>query len=66
MNYLFDIHRKQMLIMEEERKYKMQCENHRLMNELMMIPIRMMEAQMSGMIEALTWGMGHAAIKGRK
>jgi hypothetical protein len=62
MTDLFDIHRKQMLIMEEERKYKAQYENYRLMNELMMVPIWMMEAQMRGMVEALIWDIKHAAI----
>jgi len=47
----------QMLAMEQERKYKVQCDNYRLYNELLQVPIRMMEAQTRGMISALLWGL---------
>ena len=57
MTDLFDIHRMQMLAMEQERKYKVQCDNYRLYNELLQVPIRMMEAQTRGMISALLWGL---------
>lgn len=66
MNYLFDIHRKQMEIMEQDRKYKVQCENYRIYNEALMVPIEMMEAQIKSMCDALIWGINCAAIRRKR
>ena len=66
MSEVFDMHKRQMQAMEEERKYRVQCDNYRLATGLVHIPITLMAAQMRGMIEAMIWGIKQAAIRSGK
>ena len=60
------IHILEMEIREREAKYKGRCELHSLMMELAMVPARMMVSQLSGMVNALIWGIGLVEEKRRR